>query len=178
MVFTTIRSFFQLAPSNNADKTFVEINAIKTSDYGEDKMKTRQTFISLIVIAVVCAAFIWLTVSYGVEKSIEVESYNLPEYRSDTVRAIDAYQQMINRMLDDNDRNWGMVQEQLNTINGKLDTVLSDLDSISQRIARIEKKMGIEEPEENEPKPGELQPDKMTQSGNPAEIYRYPEINR
>lgn len=128
-------------------------------------MKTRRTFISLIVIALVCAAFLWLAVSYGVEKTVEVQTYNLPEYRSDTARAIDAYQQMINRMLDDNDRNWGMVQEQLNTINVKLDKVLSELDIISGRIARIERKMGIEEPEENEPKPGELQQDKTTQPG-------------
>ncbi len=120
-------------------------------------MKTRRTFVSFIVIAAACAAFFWLAVSHGVEKSIEVQTYNLPEYKSDTARAIDAYQQMINRMLDDNDRNWGMMQEQLNTINGKLDTVLSELDTISGRIGRIEKKMGIEEPEENEPKPGELQ---------------------
>jgi hypothetical protein len=165
MLFTTIRSFFQFPLMNNADKTFVEINSLKTNDYGEDKMKTRRTFISLIIIALVSAAFFWLTVSYGVEKSVEVQTYNLPEYRSDTARAIDAYQQMINRMLDDNDRNWGMVQEQLNTINGKLDTILNDLDSISQRIARIEKKMGIEEPEEKEPKPGELQTDETPQSG-------------
>jgi predicted PurR-regulated permease PerM len=128
-------------------------------------MKTRRTFISLIVIAVVCAAFFWLAVSHGVEKEVEVQTYNLPEYRSDTARAIDAYQQMINRMLDDNDRNWEMVQEQLNSINSKLDTVLSELDGISQRIARIENKMGIEEPEEKEPKPGELQPEKSPQPG-------------
>jgi hypothetical protein len=164
MVFTTIRSFFQLAPMNNADKTFIEINSLKTSDYGEDKMKTRHVFVFLIAVAA-CATFFWLAVSYGVEKEVEVQTYNLPEYRSDTARAIDAYQQMINRMLDDNDRNWGMVQEQLNTINGKLDKVLSELDTISGRIARIEKKMGIEEPEDKEPKPGELQPDKTPQPG-------------
>ncbi len=130
-------------------------------------MKTRRTFVSFIVIVLACAAFFWLAVSHGVEKTYEVHA--LPEYQSDTARAIDAYQQMINRMLDDNDRNWGMMQEQLNTINGKLDKILSELDSISGQIARIEKKMGIEgtedKPEEKEPRPGELEQDKIQQPG-------------
>ncbi len=129
-------------------------------------MKTRRTFpatarsavtrISLTAIVLVCAAFFWLAPIHGVEKTYEVHA--LPEYQSDTARAIDAYQQMINRMLDDNERNWGTMQNQLNTINSKLDKILSDLDNISQRIAGIEKKMGVEDaPDEKEPKPGELQ---------------------
>lgn len=132
-------------------------------------MKTRRVFVSFITV-VVCATSVWLAVSYGVEKTVEVQSYNLPEYRSDTARAIDAYQQMINRMLDDNNLNWEMVRKQLNTINSKLDTVLSELDNISGRIARIEKKMGIDgsedEPEKNEPRPDELQQEKSPQSGH------------
>lgn len=119
-------------------------------------MKSRRTFASLIVKTLACGVLFCLAVSQGAEKTYEF--HTLPEYRSDTARAIDAYQQMINRMLDDNDRSWEMIQSQLNTINGKLDKILSDLNSISLRIARIENKMGIEdEPEEKEPRPGELQ---------------------
>jgi predicted PurR-regulated permease PerM len=119
-------------------------------------MKTRRTFVFLTAIVLVCAAFFWLAASKGVEKTYEV--HTLPEYRSDTARAIDANQQIINRMLDDNHRNWLIMQNQLNAINSKLDKILGDLDNLSVRIARIEKKLGIEEaPKENEPQPGELQ---------------------
>jgi len=129
-------------------------------------MKTRRTFVSLTAIVLVCAVFFWLAASHGVEKTYEVHA--LPEYRSDTARAIDAYQQMINRMLDDNGRNWLAMQNQMNTIVTKLDKIQDDLDNLSQRIAGIETKMGIENtPEENNPKPDELPqqetPDKTQQ---------------
>ena len=132
-------------------------------------MITRRTFVSLAVTTLVCAAILLLSPTQGREKDYEVNThYELPEYRTDTARAIDAQQQMMNRMLDGNERNWGAIQQQLNTINTKLDKILSDLDNISQRIGRIETKMGIEDtPEENNPKPGELQqlvtPDKTQQ---------------
>lgn len=126
-------------------------------------MKTRRNFAFLSIILLACAAFFWLAASFGVEKEIEVQTYSLPEYRSDTARAIDAYQQMINRMLDDNQQNWANLQQQLNTINAKLDRIQSDIDGISQKISRIEKKMGIEEnPDENQPVPKELHQPKMT----------------
>ncbi|MFA5422782.1 MAG: hypothetical protein WC374_02885 [Phycisphaerae bacterium] len=126
-------------------------------------MKTRRNFAFLSVILLACAAFFWLATSHGVEKEIEVQTYSLPEYRSDTARAIDAYQQMINRMLDDNQQNWANLQQQLNTINAKLDKIQGDIDGISRQIGRIEEKMGIEDkPEENQPSPGELQQPKMT----------------
>jgi predicted PurR-regulated permease PerM len=132
-------------------------------------MKTRRTFVSLSVIVLACTVFFWLAASHGVEKSYEVHA--LPEYRSDTARAIDAYQQMINRMLDDNERNWGAMQNQLNTINSKLDKILSDLDNLSVQITRIEKKMGIEDaPEENEPKPGELQQETQDKTQQPQQL--------
>ena len=122
-------------------------------------MNTRRTFVSIAVTALVCAALLLLSPTQGTEKDYEVNThYELPEYRTDTARAIDAQQQMMNRMLDGNERNWGAIQQQLNTINTKLDKILGDLDNISQRIGRIETKMGIEDtPEEDNPKPGELQ---------------------
>jgi len=136
-------------------------------------MKTRRTFAFLTVIVLACGAFFWLAASSGVEKTVEVQTYSLPEYRSDTARAIDAYQQMINRLLDDNELNRLVMQDQMNVIINKLDKIQADLDAISKRIAGIEKKMGIEEtPEQNNPKPGELQqqemPDKIQQPQNPG----------
>jgi hypothetical protein len=128
-------------------------------------MKTRRTFVSLTAILLACTAFFWLATSSGVEKKLEVQTYNLPEYRSDTARAIDAYQQMINRLLDDNERSRGVLQEQMNTVITKLDKIQADLDALSLRIARIEKKMGIEEaPPENKPAPGPLNQPEIPQT--------------
>ena len=122
-------------------------------------MKTQRTFVSLTVIVLACTAFFWLTASSGVEKKVEV--HTLPEYRSDTARAIDAQQQVMNRMLDSNERNMSAMQRQMNAIIRKLDKIQGDLDNLSQRISRIETKMGIENtPEENKQKPE--QPQKKT----------------
>jgi septal ring factor EnvC (AmiA/AmiB activator) len=129
-------------------------------------MFTKRTFVSLAVVSLTCAALLLLSPTQGRDRDKDYEvntHYELPEYRTDAARAIDAQEKLMNRMLDGYEHNNEVIQQQLDTINTKLDKILSNLDNISQRIAKIETKMGIEDtPEEDNPKPGELQQQQTT----------------
>ena len=89
----------------------------------------------LIAFSIITAAFgilLLVGTTEGVEKTVEVQTYSLPEYRSETDRAIDAYQQMINRLLNQNERNTDVIQTRLAKIEASL--------------ARIESHLGIKVP--------------------------------
>lgn len=111
-------------------------------------MATKKIFAAFAIFSTVVVLLLCLGVSHGAEKTYEVQTYGLPEYRTDTARAIDAYQQMINRLLDSNERNAAIAQAQMNEIIRRLDKIQNDVDNVSRRIANIEKKMGIEQPED------------------------------
>ncbi|MBN1795647.1 MAG: hypothetical protein JW804_03150 [Sedimentisphaerales bacterium] len=92
----------------------------------------------LIAFGIITAAFgilLLVGTTEGVEKTVEVQTYSLPEYRSETDRAIDAYQQMINRLLDSNEHSTTGIQ-----------SIEARLTKIEASLARIEKHLGIKEP--------------------------------
>ena len=96
-------------------------------------MKRTKTLLLVIVIIVCGLAVSFIGNSYAEEKSYEVQTqYSLPEYRTDTARAIDAYQQMINRLLDTNERNNAIII-------AKLDAIGKELQSLSVRMEKIGK---------------------------------------
>lgn len=116
-------------------------------------MKRTKNLLLLIVIVTCGLVASYLSSTYAEEKTYEIQTeYALPEYRTDTARAIDAYQQMINRLLDTNERNNA-------TIIAKLDAIQKDLQSLSARIKRIERavapktKHGIVDPNRPAPEP-------------------------
>jgi hypothetical protein len=92
-------------------------------------MKRKRNLFILVIFACVCGCIFWISRTNAVEKSVEVNTYSLPEYRTDTARAIDAYQQMINRMLDQNEKNTAQMNIRLAKIEASL--------------ARIETHLGI-----------------------------------
>lgn len=112
-------------------------------------MKTRNLLIGGIVFAV-CFVFIWSVTSIeGSNDTYEIEpEITLPEYRSDTARAIDAYERMMNRYID-------LMRDQMNKFNVEVRDVSKKLDNIDKkltelciRVERIEEALGIEELEE------------------------------
>ncbi len=84
--------------------------------------------------AVICTIIIgYLGSSFAVEKTYEINTeYSLSDYRTDTARAIDAYQQMINRLLDSNEKNNVLMIS-------KLDALHKDIQVLSGKIERLEK---------------------------------------
>lgn len=87
-------------------------------------MNTKRNIITTTIIIIACIATFWLSTSDAVERSVEVQPrYSLPENRTDTARAIDAYQQMINRMLDNQERSAAATQAQLQEIIIRMDRI-------------------------------------------------------
>ena len=105
---------------------------------------------SLLVVGVVfaCCTAVWFSVSlYGSQKTYEVQPWiTIPEYKTDAARAIDAYERMMERQMDITEENLIKISGDLNGVAERLDSIDGRLAEISTRIARIEKKLGIEQP--------------------------------
>ena len=86
-------------------------------------MKTR----NLLVVATgfaVCVIVIWFSKSIeGSPKTYEVHpEINIPEYRTDAVSAIDAYERLMDRYIGLTERNLGRIETNLGTVVRKVDT--------------------------------------------------------
>jgi hypothetical protein len=93
-------------------------------------MKTKRNIFAAVILVLICICLFWTNQTSAIEKSLEVNTYSLPETRTDTARAIDAYQQMINRLLDQNDKKSAEINLRLAKIEASL--------------RRIEHKLGLE----------------------------------
>ena len=114
-------------------------------------MKTKRNINLLTagVIVITCFVSVWLTGSIqGSEKTYEIRpEITLPENRTDAARAIDAYERLMDRLMDLTQRNLTGVNTDIKGIAEQLFSIDSKLTELSKRIARIEKALGIEEAE-------------------------------
>lgn len=96
--------------------------------------------VSLIVIG-------FSSLMQGGEKSYEIKpEITLPAYRTDTARAIDAYERVMNRFINLTEKNLNGMNTDLKSITKKLILIDCKITDISTRMARIEKALGIEQP--------------------------------
>ncbi len=111
-------------------------------------MRPSTQLLFIIVGLVVCAVIVLYPPSLqGGQKTYEVKpQITIPEYRTDTARAIDAYEQLMQRYMDLTERNLFEIGAEIRVVVRKLDSIDSRLNEISARIANIEKAMGIERP--------------------------------
>jgi hypothetical protein len=70
----------------------------------------------------------------------------LPEYRTDTARAIDAYERLMERYMDLTEMNMVRIGMDVQAFGRKLDSIDSKQVELLTRISRIERALGIEEP--------------------------------
>ncbi len=99
--------------------------------------------------AVVCfITVVWFSTSIqGVPKTYELRpQISLPEYRTDAVRAIDAYERLMERYMDLTERNSIGISADLKEVIKKLYSIDDKLTELSARIAKIEMTFGIEQP--------------------------------
>jgi hypothetical protein len=110
-------------------------------------MRARRNLLVVVAVFVCCTA-VWFSVSlYGGQKTYEVEPWiTIPEYRTDAARAIDAYERMMERQMDITEENLTRIGGDLKGVVERLDSINSKLTELSTKIARIEKKLGIEQP--------------------------------
>jgi predicted nucleic acid-binding Zn-ribbon protein len=121
-------------------------------------MITNKNLLAAAVVVVCCITVIWFsTTSQGSPKIYEVRPrISVPEYKTDTIRAIDAYEQLMERYMNTTERSSTRIDSDLKEVIKKLDSINDKLTKLSLRIARIEKIFGIEEskpPENKKPRP-------------------------
>lgn len=105
----------------------------------------------LLVVATglaVCVIIIWSSTSIeGSPKTYEVHpQINLPEYGTNSLNVIDAYERLMDRYMGLTERNLVRVERDLGSVIRKLDSIDRKLTDLSARISRIEKAVGKVEP--------------------------------
>jgi len=112
-------------------------------------MRTTKHLFVVAVGLIVCLIIVWFSTSIqGKEKTYEVKpSITLPEYRTDTARAIDAYERVMNRFMNLTERSLTGINTDIKDIAEKLVSIDCKLTELSARMARIEKAVGIKQPE-------------------------------
>ena len=126
-------------------------------------MATNKSLLAVGAVVVCCITVVWFTTSIqGGPKIYELRpQIAVPEYRTDTVRAIDAYERLMERYMDLTEWNSTMIGTDLKEVMKKLDSIDDKLTELSARIARIEKTFGIEQPKpQAKKKPRPKAPDK------------------
>jgi len=112
--------------------------------------------VSLIVIG-------FSSLMQGGEKSYEIKpEITLPAYRTDTARAIDAYERVMNRFINLTEKNLTGINRDVKSISKKLILIDCKITDISTRMARIEKALGIEQPAKQVTKPSKAQTPNVT----------------
>ena len=93
---------------------------------------------------VVCVMLVWFSKSIqGNPKTYEVHpEINIPEYRTDAVRAIDAYERLMDRYMGLTEKNLVRIERDLGSVVRKLDSIDRKLTELSARMPRIEKAVG------------------------------------
>jgi hypothetical protein len=112
-------------------------------------MITNKKLLAVGAVVVCCITVVWFSTSIqGGSKTYELRPHiSVPEYRTDAVRAIDAYERLMERYMNLTERNSIRVSADLKEIIKKLYSIDNKLTKLSARIARIEKTFGIEQAE-------------------------------
>jgi len=112
-------------------------------------MTTNRNLLAIGAVVVCCITLVWFSTSIqGDPKTYELRPHiSLPEYRTDAVRAIDAYERLMERYMDMTERDSIRISADLKEVIKKLYSIDNKLTELSARIARIEKIFGIEQTE-------------------------------
>jgi hypothetical protein len=121
------------------------------------------------VILIACIIVVWLAGPIqGDRKNYDIKpEITLPEYQTDTARAIDAYERMMDRFIDLTERNLTGINTDVKVITEKLNLIDYKLTELSTRMARIEKALGIEQVEKRVEKAPEAQTPTATSADKP-----------
>jgi hypothetical protein len=93
-----------------------------------------------------CLATFCLSPSVGQDRrpyETRAQVYGVSAGRSDTARAIDAYEALMQRYMDTTERNFGALAGSVDALARTLDTIDARLASLDSRLARIEQHLGL-----------------------------------
>lgn len=110
-------------------------------------MITNKNLLAAAALVICCITVIWFSkITQGSPATYEVQPrISLPEYKTDTVHAIDAYEQLMERYMNLTERNSIRIDADLKEVIKRLDSINHKLTELSFRIAKIEKRFSIEE---------------------------------
>lgn len=109
-------------------------------------MGSNRKLSSIVATVALGMVVLWLSTSWGQGRSnyqAETRVYATPEYQTDTTRAIDAYEKLMQRYMDAAEHNFNGLSTDVKAMAAKLNTVDAKLTSLDARLARIEKHLGI-----------------------------------
>jgi hypothetical protein len=135
-------------------------------------VKIKEDTSILVVGALLIVSFILILFSgliQGEEKSYEIQpEITLPEYRTDTARAIDAYERVMDRFINLTEKNLTNINTDVKSIAKKLVLIDCKLTGLSTRMARIEKALGIEQTEKRVEETPEAKTGNVTNTNKPG----------
>ncbi len=108
-------------------------------------MRTGKNLLVVSIIVICCFVIIWFSTSIeGSQRTYEVQpNISIPEHKTDTVRVIDAYERLMERYMDLTERNIEEIDTDVKTVIYKLESIEKGIKDLSDRMARIEKALGI-----------------------------------
>lgn len=111
-------------------------------------MRTKKRLFGVIAAVVGCLVVVWFSTSIqGGQKTYELEPrMSIPEYKTDTVRIMDAYERLMERYMALTESNSNMMGMDIKAALVKLDSIDARLTDLSARMMRIEAALGINKP--------------------------------
>jgi Na+/phosphate symporter len=111
-------------------------------------MRTNKNLLTTTIIIIFSTIFLFAFASIqGSSRTYDVKpQINMPEYKSDTNRAIDAYERLMERYMDLVEKNISDISRDYKNTNNKLDSIDEKITDLSTRLQRIENALGIEPP--------------------------------
>ena len=108
-------------------------------------MKTNRNTLAILAAIIACSVLVWLSASIqGGQKTYEIQPHlNIPAYKTDLARVMDAYERLMERYMDLTQQNQSIVGTELKYAVQTLDSIDGQLAELSARIARIETALGI-----------------------------------
>ena len=112
-------------------------------------MKTKKRLLAVAAVIVCCAIAVWSSKSiHGSQNTYELRpQITIPEHRTDIVRVVDAYERLMERYMDLTERNSALMNADIKNIAASLDSIDGKLTELSARTARIERALGIQQPD-------------------------------
>ncbi len=109
-------------------------------------MKRGRIILVIGVVTVICLiAAAVSTAIPGNSRKYEVDTIvDVPEYKTDAARAIDAYERLMDRYMDLSEKLVSKTGGDCQAVSTKLDSIDAHLAELSTRLGRIEKALGID----------------------------------
>jgi len=93
-----------------------------------------------------CVIVLCFSTSTGRDRKtyeIDAQAYSVPATQSDAARALNAYERLLERHMDLTEQNLANLAADLKTLGEMFDHIDARLTQMDQRLARIEKHLGI-----------------------------------